>query len=223
MGGERLIRLAPSAAVKERRLRRSQGRRLRPGPGLRQAVLEAQAMGSLELAGLTASPEAVAALASRAGGGRSGRPLHGRRAARLAARRSRAAPPPSGARTGRASRARRPLRPHSSRAACQTLEHWLAAESARELAPGRRGRAGAGAGDRDPPLRRRQRPCRAAGRLARGRARGRPPSGPDAGRRPAAGGSAPGAAFQLHTEPLARLLDEASERALDAMLTALTR
>ena len=69
---------------------------------------------------------------------------------------------------------------------------------------------------------RRQRPRGAPRRLARhGGAGARPPVliGVDAERLEAA----LGAAFALQTEPLVRLLDEASERALDVMVAALDR
>ena len=104
----------------------------------------------------------------------------------------------------------------------QTLEHWLGAESARELAPGPAGALVLARVIEVLPF------DDANGRVARlaashavVRAGGRPPvliagDGPRLA-------EALRAAFALHTEPLARLLDEASERALDAMLTALTR
>ena len=221
MGGERLIRLAPSAAVKERRLREARGDAFDRDAGMRQAVLEAQAMGSLELAGLTPSPEAVAAwrraqeavdpavpftvgalLAWRAA-------LTGGPAAFRREDRTREQGPP-------------PAPPAFIESRLQTLEHWLAAESARELAPGPAGALVLARVIEVLPF------DDANGRVARlaashavVRAGGRPPvliagDGPRLA-------EALLAAFALHTEPLARLLDEASERALDAMLTALTR
>ena len=63
--GERLIRLAPSAAQKARRLREHRGDAFDRDPVLRRAVFEAQAIGSLELAGLAPSPEAVASVLRR--------------------------------------------------------------------------------------------------------------------------------------------------------------
>ena len=101
------------------------------------------------------------------------------------------------------------------------LEQWLAAESARELAPGPAGALVLARVIEILPF------DEANGRVARlaashavVRAGGRPPvlTGADGPRLE----EALRAAFALHTEPLARLLDEAGERALDAMLAALT-
>jgi hypothetical protein len=102
------------------------------------------------------------------------------------------------------------------------LEQWLAAESAGELRPGPAGALVLARVVEVLPF------DVANGRVARlaashavVRAGGRPPVlvGTDGPRLE----EALRAAFALHTEPLARLLDEASERALDAMLAALTR
>jgi Fic family protein len=103
-----------------------------------------------------------------------------------------------------------------------TLEQWLAEESARDLAPGAAGAlVMARVVEIQPFDEANGRVARLAASHAVVRAGGRPPvlTGSDAARLR----EALGAAFQLHTEPLARLLDEASERALDAMLAALTR
>lgn len=221
MGGERLIRLAPSAAVKEKRLREARGDAFDRDAGLRRAVLEAQAAGSLELAGLAPSPDALASL------------LRAQEAVDPAAPFAVGALRAwHGALTGRPSLFRRDERTREDRpppappafieSRLATLEHWLAAESARELAPGPAGALVLARVIEVLPF------DDANGRVARMaashvvvRAGGRPPvlTAADGPRLD----EALRAAFALHTEPLSRLLDEASERALDAMLAALTR
>lgn len=218
---ERLIRLAPSAALKERRLREARGDAFDRDPELQRAVQAAQAVGSLELSGLHPSAEAQAALARAQAAVDPQAPfttkallawqaaLTGQPAAfRRQEQRREPGPPPAP--------------PAFVESRLDTLEHWLAAESARELAPGAAGALVLARVTEILPF------DSANGRIARlaashvmVRAGGRPPvlTRADSGRLAAACD----AAFQLQTEPLARLLDEASERALDAMLDALTR
>lgn len=221
MAGERLIRLAPSAALKEKRLREAKGDGFDREPVLREAVRQAQAAGSLELAGLPASPEALAALGRAQGAVDPMAPLAV--GALLAWQAALTGGPAVFRRVDRAREGGPPPAPAAfieSRLA--TLEQWLAAESARELAPGAAGALVMARVIEIVPF------DEANGRVARlaashavVRSGGRPPvlTGADEPRLQ----EALRAAFQLHTEPLARLLDEASERALDAMLAALTR
>jgi hypothetical protein len=221
MAGDRLIRLAPSASVKEKRLRDARGDAFDRDPALRRSVLEAQAIGSLELAGLTPSPEAVATLRRAQGAVDPAAPvtvgalrawhvaLAGRPSAFRRDERKREHGPP-------------PAPPAFIESRLAMLEQWLAAESAGELRPGPAGALVLARVVEVLPF------DDANGRVARlaashavVRAGGRPPVlvGTDGPRLE----EALRAAFALHTEPLARLLDEASERALDAMLAALTR
>jgi hypothetical protein len=218
---ERLIRLAPSAAVKEKRLREARGDAFDREADLRQAVGEAQAIGTLELAGLSPSPEAIAGI-----------------------RRAQEAVDPAapftvkalltwhGALVGAPSAFRRGERPRENAPApappafiesrLATLEQWLAAESARELAPGPAGALVLARVIEVLPFDEGNgRVARLAASHAVVHAGGRPPVLLAADRPRLE--EALRAAFALHTEPLARLLDEASERALDAMLATLTR
>jgi len=221
MPGERLIRLAPSAAVKERRLREARGDAFDRDPDLRRAVLEAQAVGSLELSALEPSPDEVGRLLRAQAAVDPAAPLtvvallawHGALTGGAAGfrrlERARAAGPA-------------PAPPAFVESRLATLEQWLAAESARELAPGPAGALVLARVVEVLPF------DDGNGRVARlaashvmVRAGGRPPvlTGADRARLE----EALRAAFALHTEPLARVLDEASERALDVMLAALTR
>jgi hypothetical protein len=221
MAGERLIRLAPSAAVKERRLREARGEAFDREPALREAVRRAQAVGSVELAGLAASPEALAALGRAQQVVEPAAPIT---VAALLAWQGELMGRPGAFRKG--DRAREGGPPPAPAAFVEsrlaTLEQWLAAESAADLSPGAAGALVMARVIEVLPF------DEANGRVARlaashavVRAGGRPPvlTGADAPHLQ----EALRAAFQLHTEPLARLLDEASERALDAMLAAVTR
>jgi hypothetical protein len=218
---ERLIRLAPSAAVKERRLREARGEAFDRDPALRKAVVEAQAIGSLELAGVEPSADAVATLVRAQAAVDPQAPFS---AKALLAWHAAVAGPPAAFRSQEARRENGPppSPPAFVESRLETLEQWLAAESARELAPGPAGALVLARVIEIQPF------DVANGRVARlaashvvARAGGRPPvlTGGDAERLEAA----LQAAFALQTEPLARLLDEGSERALDAMLAALTR
>jgi hypothetical protein len=225
-----LIRLGPSAAAKEKRLVALLGGRDASSLGLAEAVREAQVLGSLELAGEAATAEdvraahrgepssAAAGLVRAFGAVDPLSPLTveallaWHRALGLGAgfrtrERPRAPGPPSA-----------PVDFIASRLAI--LQEWLSVESSRELKPAQ---AGALAMARILEIL----PFEAGnGRVARlaashlmVRAGARPPVlvGADAPRIE----SAVGAAFQLATEPLTTLLEEASERALDVMIRVL--
>lgn len=218
---ERLIRLAPSAALKEKRLREARGDAFDREPDLVRAVRDAQAAGSLDLAGLEPTAEHLAALARAQAAVDPQAPLSTR--ALLDWQGALSGGPPAFRRQERTREGGpAPSPPAFVESRLATLEQWLAAESARELGPGP---AGALVLARVVEIL----PFEAAnGRIARlaashvmVRAGGRPPVlvAADAERLRAA----VQAAFALQTEPLARLLDEASERALDAMLAAVTR
>lgn len=228
-----LLRLAPSAALKEKRLAsllESDPRDSR----LREAVEDAQVMGSLELAGLRFSweeatahrrdeppPGPVAALhrALKAvdpqaplaveallawHGAVTGGPSRFRAAERL----REGGPPPA------------PVEFIPSRVAI--LEQWLNVESGHELKPAQAGALALARIVEILPF------DDANGRVARlaashlmVRAGARPPIlvGADATRL----AQALQAAFQLATEPLCALLEEASERALDVMIQTLEK
>jgi Fic family protein len=232
---DRLLRLQPSAALKEKRLTS-----LRAGSGtedtaLREAVQDAQILGSLELAGLAHSwnevrasragqlaPEAVVAMHSalRAVPAQAAFSV----AALLAWHRA-VLPGGGGALRGR-ELARADGPPPAPVAVIEgrlgIVEEWLATDSARALSPEG---MGALAMSRVMEIL----PFEAAnGRVARlaashlvVRAGGHPPilAGGDRARLAAC----LAAAFRLEMEPLAELLREASERALDVMIQVLER
>ncbi len=227
------LRLEPSAAVKERRLATLLAERgLGPGdPELAGIVEDAQLLGSLELAGLRFSWEAV----------RASRALSGGPAEVLALRRARAAVPdgapfslaaistwhealagPVGLRRGERERSGAPPAPAElvlSRLA--TLAEWLEVAGLRDLSPAQAAAVALARLVEILPF------DDANGRVSRLAAshmmvRGglRPPilvSG-DAPRLRAA----LEAAFRLETEPLTALLGEASGRALDVMIQSLS-
>lgn len=226
-----LLRLGPSAAAKEKRLAGLLAGRDPSGAGLDDAVREAQILGSLELAGQATtlddvraarrgepSTPAAAGLVRASGAVRAGVPLtvealvawHGALGLgtgfRTRERAREQGPPPA------------PVDFISSRLAI--LQEWLAVESSRELKPAP---AGALAMARIleilPFESGNGRVARLAASHLMVRAGARPPIlvGADAARIEAA----LAAAFQLATEPLTTLLEEASERALDVMIRVL--
>src|SRR5712691_8252849 len=230
-----LLRLGPSAAAKEKRLASLLGGRDISGLGLAEAVRDAQVLGSLDLAGETttleevraarngrASPAAAAGLVRAAAAVDPGSPLTVD--ALLAWHRALGLPAGGGGFRTR-DRPREPGPPPApaefipSRLAL--LQEWLSVESSRELKPAQ---AGALAMARIleilPFDRGNGRVARLAASHLRVRAGARPPIlvGADGPRIEAC----LQAAFQLSTEPLTSLLDEASERALDVMIQALT-
>lgn len=227
----RLVRLGPSAAAKEKRLTALLGGRDPASLGLAEVVRDAQVLGSLELAGEASSvddvraarrgeaaPPAAAGLLRAFGAVDPRSPFTvealvawhralGVGAGFRARERTRdEGPPPA------------PVDFIPSRLAI--LQEWLSVESSRELKPAQ---AGALAMARVVEIL----PFEVGnGRVARlaashliVRAGGRPPVlvGADAPRLEAS----LRAAFQLATEPLTSLLEEASERALDVMIGAL--
>ncbi|MET0555348.1 MAG: Fic family protein [Vicinamibacteria bacterium] len=219
MEAPRLMQIAPSTALKERRLRERAGDGFDSVPALREAVLLAQARGSLELAGLADDASALAKLRQAQAAVDRASPL-GLKA--LAHWHAAVTEFPSLFRATEATRVEGPppAPPGFIESRLRTLEHWLSVESARDLKPAQAGALALARIVEVLPW------DGANGRVARlaashvmVRAGGRPPvlAGADAGRLE----QALLAAWALQTEPLVRLLDEASERALDAMLAAL--
>jgi hypothetical protein len=212
------LKLAASATVKEKRLLALLDGRNAADPALEAAVLAAQVRGSLELAGTakTPDPEALAravsvvdphapftvdgVLAWQAA-------LTGEHGFRRDPRGRPEGPPPA------------PPQFIASRLAI--TEEWLASDSARELRPSQQGALVLARIVEILPF---ERSNGVLARLAAShlmvRAGARRPIlvGADAARL----GEALSAAFQLQTEPLARLLDDAAERALDVLVAELT-
>ena len=213
------LKLATSAAVKEKRLAALLAGRSAQDPALMAAVTAAQVRGSLELAGTPATPEegralerAMAAVEPRAPFTVSAvmawhAALTGERGLRRTPRDRPEGPPPA------------PPEFIASRLAI--TEEWLGADSARELTPAQQGALALARVVEILPF------DRANGIVARlaashlmVRAGSRPPilAGQDAARLR----DALTAAYQLQTEPLARLLEDGSERALDVLIAALS-
>lgn len=218
MNGPRLLRLSPSAALKEKRLASLVEGREAETARLMDAVRQAQAAGSLELSGIEATPGAVDRLLQAAAAVDAKAPFSvtavlswhravtGSASGLRTAERTREGGPPPAPEAFVATRLR-------------SLEDWLGVESSAALKPAQRGALvlariveilpfddGNG------------RVARLAASHAMVGAGARPPvlTGADRARLV----QALQAAFQLQTEPLASLLDEAAERALDVMLRA---
>ena len=213
------LRLAPSAAVKEKRLAALLAGR-EPDPALEAALLAAQVRGSLDLAGLAGTAEeaemeaglrrAATAVDARAPFSVDaildwGAALTGRRELRRLPRERTDGPPPA------------PPEFIASRLAI--LESWLAADSARELKAAQQGALVMARIVEILPF---DRGNGLVARLAASHLMTRAGS-----RRPILlGEDAPrlrqalAAAYQLQTEPLARLLEESAERALDVLIAA---
>lgn len=233
MSEVRGLRLSASAALKERRLSALSAGRDPGEPRLREAVEDAQLLGSLDLAGFSFTWEQVRA--SR-GGGVAPDPIAWLRAAQKAV--DPAAPLTvaallawHGAATGvgagrlrRLDRAREggppPAPPALVAGRLAILEQWINVESAREMKPAQQGALALARVVEVVPF------DDANGRVSRlaashlmVRAGTRPPV--------LVRGDLPRlergleAAFQLATEPLCALLEEASERALDVMIRTL--
>lgn len=216
------LKLAPSAAMKEKRLAALLAGRDAGAPALLAAVVAAQVRGSLELAGKSGTPEeaeaagalrrAIAAVDPRA-------PLTvetiltwqealtGDRSLRRTDRDRAAGPPPA------------PARFVASRLAI--MQEWLGGDSARELTAAQQGALAYARIMEILPF---DRGNGIVARLAAShlmvRAGARPPILAGADRE--ALEAALQAAFQLETEPLARLLESAAERALDVLIEALS-
>ncbi len=229
--GERLLRLGPSGAVRERRLAELLDGREHERPRLQAAVEDACLLGSLELAGCDVTWEQV--VASRHGAGPAA--VVGLRGARGAVERGAALSratllawhaalglTPPGFRRGPRPQGRQPAGapPEFIGQRLDLLEGWLSEGAGRELKAAEAGALALA------------RLCEIApfedgnGRVARlaaahlmERAGARPPIlvGGDRARLE----DSLRRAFALDTAPLVELLDEASQRALDVMLQAL--
>jgi hypothetical protein len=216
------LKLAASAAVKEKRLAALLAGRAAADPALEAALVTAQVRGSLELAGTAGTPDepqARTALARAVSAVDPREPFTvaailawqaawtGERSFRLQPRDRPEGPPPA------------PPEFIASRLAI--TQEWLASDSARELKPSQQGALVLARIVEILPF------DRANGVLARlaashlmVRAGARRPIlvGADSSRL----GEALHAAFQLQTEPLARLLDDGAERSLDILIAELS-
>ena len=222
------IRLEPSSALKEKRLRELLGSRSEQEPALASVVRDAQLLGSLELAGFTvtwdevrsASPPPAAVALRRAQG------LLGPGAALT----KQALLEWHGALTGESAGFRRRERAREGgippapvgfiEGRVQLLEDWLAMESGQELRPAQAGAlALARIVEVLPWEDANGRVSRLAASHLMVKAGARPPI--------LVKGDAPRllaslqAALRLDTEPLARLLEEASGRSVDVLIQAL--
>jgi hypothetical protein len=215
------LKLAASASVKERRLATLLAGRDPRDPALEAALVQAQVRGSLELAGLAGTEEeaaAASALRRAVGAVEPSAPLTvdallewgaavtGSRRLRAALREREGGPPPA------------PPEFVASRLAI--LQEWLGGDSAGQLAPAQLGALALARVMEILPF---DRANGLVARLAASHLMVRAGS-----RRPILVGTdgdrleeSLRAAFQLHTEPLARLLEEAAERALDVLLAQL--
>jgi len=216
------LKLVPSAAVKEKRLAALLAGRGADDPALVEALVSAQVRGSLDLAGRTGAPEeaemaaglrrAIAAVDPRApftveAALKWQEALTGDRTLRRQDRDRPGGPPPA------------PAMFVASRLAI--VQEWLGGDSARELTPAQQGAlAYARIMEILPFDRGNGLVARVAASHLMVRAGSRPPIlvGADAERLEAA----LHAAFQLETEPLARLLESAAERALDVLIETLS-
>jgi len=205
--------------VKEKRLLALLEGREGERPRLHDAVLRAQAAGSLEVSGLSATEEEVARLVRAGAAVGAAAPftvealLAWHRAAtgsttglRAGARHREGGPPPA------------PAEFVATR--LQNLQEWLGTASSDALKPAQRGALVMARVVEIAPF------DDGNGRVARlaashemTRAGGRPPVWIGQDRLPLQASLQ--AAFQLHTEPLASLLDQAAERALDVMIRTL--
>jgi len=226
-----LLRLAPSAAAKEKRLSVLLGGRDPAGLGLIAAVRDAQVAGSLELAGEAVTLDEVrAARKAEASSSAAARLLRAADAVEPGSRLTvdaltawhRALGLEPGYRASERSREQGPppSPPEFIASRLAILQDWLGVESSRELKPAQAGAlAMARIVEILPFERGNGRVARLAASHLMVRAGARPPVliGADAPRIEAC----LRAAFQLATEPLTSLLEEASERALDVMIGVL--
>jgi Fic/DOC family len=226
-----LLRLGPSAAAKEKRLTVLLGGRDVEGLRLAEAVEDAQVVGSLELAGESASPDEVrAARRGEAASSAAARLLKAMGAVdrdspltvdALAAWHG-ALGLEAGYRTRERARASgpAPAPPEFIASRLAILQDWLGVDSSRELKPAQAGALVMARLLEILPFERGNgRVARLAASHLMVRAGARPPIlvGADAPRIEAC----LQAAFQLATEPLTSLLEDASERALDVMIRRL--
>jgi hypothetical protein len=201
--GPRLLRLAPSAALKEKRLAALLEGRPAEAPRLLAAVRQAQAAGSLGLSGIAATPGNIEALLRAQAEVDERAPFTA--SAVLAWHRA-VTGSPAGWRTAERTRDGGPPPAPAEFVATrlQNLEHWLNVESSADLKPAQQGALVL---------------ARMAASHVMVRAGARPPVWTAEDRLRLA--HALPAAFQLQTEPLASLLDDAVERALDVMIRTL--
>jgi hypothetical protein len=216
---DRLLRLTSSASLKEKRLASLLGGESPSQPQLTEAVENSQALGSLELAGVVATPDVVRGFVQALRAVDPASPL------RVAALRSWNAAITGGPGTFRGSERTReggppPAPPAFVASRLTLLEEWLNGDSGHELKPAQQGALVMARVVEVLPFE------DGNGRVARLAAshvmvRGgmRPPilRGEDAGRLE----DALQRAFRFETEPLCALLEEASERALDVMIEVL--
>lgn len=214
-----LLRLAPSAALKEKRLAALLERREAGAPAAEHAVRRAQAAGSLELSGIAPTPEEVDRIlrARDAVDARAAfsvdallawhRAATGNRGGLRVVPKSREGGPP-------------PAPAEFVAMRVQNLQEWLNVESSAALKASQRGALiMARVVEILPFDEGNGRVARLAASHAMEAAGSRPPilAGGDRERLV----QALQAAFQLQTEALASLLDEAAERALDVMIRTL--
>lgn len=232
MSDSRSPPLRTSASLREKRLAALLEGRDAADPRLREAVEDAQVLGSLELSGLAATAEDVRA--ARRGGEA---PPHVAGMV-LALRAVDPAEPLSvhallawhaalagGAPGLRATERQRPEGPGPAPARfiqgrLELLEQWMAMDSGRELRPAQQGALALARIVEIMPFEEGNgRVARLAASHLMVRAGARPPvlTGADAG----AYQRALSLAHQLHTEPLCALLEQASDRALDVLIQAL--
>jgi hypothetical protein len=214
-----LLRLAPSAALKEKRLAALLEGREGGVPAIQEAVRRAQAAGSLELSGIAPTPEEIDPLlrARDAVDARAPFTVDALLAWHRAATGSEA-----GLRNGPKSREGGPPPAPAEFVATrvQNLQEWLNVESSAALKASQRGALILARVVEILPFDEGNgRVARLAASHAMEAAGSRPPilTGGDRQRLV----QSLQAAFQLQTEPLASLLDEAAERALDVMIRAL--
>jgi hypothetical protein len=217
-----LLRLAPSAAVLEKRLRALLGDlREQDVPRLREAVEEAQVLGSLDLAGREGTAEEVRALHAARQAVPAGAALNA--AALLAWSAALTGRPAGWRRTDRTREGGPPPAPAAFvESRVRVLEQWLAEPSGRELAAAPQAALVLARVHEILPF---DEGNGLVARLAAShvmvRAGARPPV-LVAADRPRLD-AALTAAYQLDTEPLCRLLEDASARALEVMVKALER
>lgn len=219
MDGPRLLRLAPSAALKEKRLAALLQGHEAAEPRLLAAVREAQAAGSLELAGIAVTPDGAGRMARAQGAVEPNAPFT---ASGLLAWHRAVTGSAAGFRTGERAREGGPPPAPAEFVATrlQNLQDWLNAESSGGLKPAQQGALALARIVEILPF---DEGNGLVSRLAAShlmvRAGSRPPvlTGTDEDRL----AQALQAAFQLQTQPLASLLDEAAERALDVMIATL--
>ena len=216
---DRLLRLTPSASLKEKRLAGLLGGRSPSEPRLAEAVENAQILGSLELAGLPATPDAVRGLLQALRTVDPAAPLG------VAALRSWNAVVTGGTGALRTSQRTReggppPAPPAFIGSRLALLEEWLNGDSGRELKPAQQGALVMARIVEVLPFEDGNgRVARLAASHVMVRAGMRPCilHGADEGRLR----DTLQRAFRFETEPLCALLEEASERALDVMIEVL--